>query len=140
VQVKAILCDAASVREGLLHILGGGFTNVWRGEYPTGFWGALAMIISPEASEIGEQHKLVIKIMGDDEQLGNIERGFDVTPRPGTKHWPGELPPIPVVVSFVEQPLRLPKAGFYRFDVLVDNDQKDTVGFFANPPGARPQG
>ena len=32
--VTALLCDYASVREGLLNILGGGVNRLWRAELP----------------------------------------------------------------------------------------------------------
>jgi hypothetical protein len=32
--IEALLCDAATVRENVLHILGGGLGQLWRDVYP----------------------------------------------------------------------------------------------------------
>lgn len=132
-KVRAILCDSATVREGLLHILGGGLTRLWRSSYPAQLPAALAMVISPETSELNEDHQLVVKVMDEDgKELARFDQNFKVGG--GT---PGEVPAIPVVLSFAP-PLPIPHAGNYAIVVLVNSTQEDYLGFTAMPAGAKP--
>lgn len=114
-------------------MLGAGVTRIWRSEYPANFGGTLAMIITPERSEIGEQHQLVIKVMEEDgKELAKVERGFRVD---GGE--PGDFAAIPLVMPFAP-PISLPKAGRYSIVVLVNSTQEDYLGFTAMPAGSTP--
>lgn len=129
-EVKSILCDAATVREGLLHILGGGITRIWRPEYPAPFTGALAIVIQPHATEVGIEHSLVVKIASQDgRELGKLEAQFTV--RKGDDSEPGEIAVIPMVIDFSSPPLVIPEVGGYSIDVLIDQQHKDSLSFLA---------
>lgn len=128
--VKSILCDAATVREGLLHVLGGGITRIWRPKYPAPFTGALAVVIQPHAGEVGIEHSLVIKIASQDgKELAKLEAKFTVDK--GSDSEPGEIAVIPMVIDFSNPPLVIPEIGGYAIDVLVDQQHKDSLSFFA---------
>lgn len=135
-QVRAIICDAASVREGLLHMLGGGITRLWRGEYPSSFSGALAMIVTPEPAELNEDHKLTVKFMGADSEVGRLTRSFRIDSDDSIS---GDIAAIPVVLSFVDTKMPIETGGHYRFDVLINNVLQDSVGFLAMPAGEKPE-
>jgi hypothetical protein len=49
----AVLCDAVSVRDGLLHILGGGITKVGRPSVPTPFGVQLALMLAFRHDDLG---------------------------------------------------------------------------------------
>jgi hypothetical protein len=48
---SALLCDAASVREGLLHLIGGGISRMWRAELPATFGVTVAVVIEIDRTE-----------------------------------------------------------------------------------------
>jgi len=54
----AILCDAATVREGLLHMLGGPITRLYRPGVPAPLGVALASIIEMERDDLDVPHEL----------------------------------------------------------------------------------
>ena len=72
IELKSLLlCDAASVREGLLHVLGGGITIIWRASYPDAFLASLAASFElSEVAEGGEDHSFritAVKLDGENE-------------------------------------------------------------------------
>lgn len=129
-EVKSILCDAATVREGLLHILGGGITRLFRDNYPAPFTGGLAVVIHPHHSEVGLEHQIVIQVATQDgEIIGKLDGTFRVDQGEGTE--PGEQSVVPIVLDFSDPPLIIPAQGGYSVDVLVDKQHKDSLTFFA---------
>ena len=135
-KVRAILCDSASVREGLLNILGGGITQLWRESYPAQFFGALAMLVSPEHSELTDSHKIQIRIMGEDgESILDQSGEFSAHLSDGTAK-PGGVYAIPFVV--ILPPLVVPRPGNYSIHIRIDRLEMDSLTFRANDPGERP--
>jgi hypothetical protein len=61
----AILCDSATVREGLLHVLGGGITRLWRGTVPAPLNVALAGFVAMDGNDLGALHEFHIAIRSD---------------------------------------------------------------------------
>ena len=61
-----MLCDAATVREGLLHILGGGITRLNRPSFPAPLGAALALQISVHPTEASVSHRVEAIIQGED--------------------------------------------------------------------------
>jgi hypothetical protein len=64
----ALLCDAATVREGLLHVLGGGVTRAGRAQYPSPLGLTLALRILVHPTEAERPHNLDIRLQGEDGQ------------------------------------------------------------------------
>ncbi len=74
----ALLCDAATVREGLLHVLGGGVTKLSRPDYPAPLGVQLAVRVTGEWSEASGTHKLEVALVdADSEQVALF--GADLT-------------------------------------------------------------
>src|SRR5207302_2267086 len=78
--VTALLCDYASVREGLLNILGGGVNRLWRAELPAPLNLSLALMVDLHPQEVGAPHELGITVQDDDggrllELTGNFQAG-----------------------------------------------------------------
>lgn len=128
--VKAILCDSATVRDGLLHLLGGGITRLWRPTFPAQFSGALALIIHAHPTEVGMEHKLQILIRAADGETV-LEAGGGFTVNRGDDSEPGEITALPLVVGFNAPPLTIPREGSYSIDVLVDQQHQDSLSFLA---------
>jgi hypothetical protein len=126
----ALLCDAVTVREGLLHVLGGGITRVTNVTYPAEFVGALAMRILLHQTEAGADHSLQVILQTEDgDRLVEMTGGFRTELPPDLA--PGEDLPIPMAMAF-QGPL--PSPGSYSFELLIDNVHQVTVPLRAVTP------
>lgn len=61
-----LLCDATTVREGLLHLLGGGITRIWREELPAPFGISAAALVSMDQAELDRPHEVQLRVIGPD--------------------------------------------------------------------------
>jgi hypothetical protein len=133
-QINAMLCDAASVREGLLFILGGGITRVWRESFPARVGGAVALLVSVNPAEARERHRLRVSISGEDgaqvaEMSGEFEVGTADTKTPGEEI----LLPLAIDVN-----LQVPSAGTFSIDILIDGQLHRSLPFQVRPADERP--
>lgn len=129
-QVDAFLCDAATVREGLLHILGGGITRLWREQFPAQIAATLAVMIVLHPTEAESEHKMVIRVASEDGQdIATMEGSFRA--QRGDLSKPGELIASPLVLNLHSVPL--PRAGSYSVDILIDNQHQRSLQFVAAP-------
>lgn len=130
-----LLCDAATVREGLLHILGGGITEVTRPSYPASLSMSMAFRIFVHPTELGAPHR--IDVLLNDEDGGRVTNfNVDVGVPDNAQDVPtGVEPEILFAWDFPGRP-QLPRAGKYSFEVLIDNTHHLSVPFTAvTPPG-----
>lgn len=140
-RVDAFLCDAATVREGLLHVLGAGITRVQRPRYPAPLNLAVAMIVSLSPAETHTGHKIRVAVSGTDGQpILSIDGEF--TAKPGPDHYPGEDSHSSVVINLQDA---LPSPGVYAVDIMIDGSEKAHLQFSAsqhdpNHPFERPPG
>jgi hypothetical protein len=67
----AVLCDAASVREGLLHLLGAGVTEIAVRGFPARLPVTFAFRVVLESREIRESHTLRLEL--SDSTTGDVE-------------------------------------------------------------------
>jgi hypothetical protein len=59
----AMVCDAVTVRDGLLHILGGGIGRVPRLGFPAPLDNAVALRLVMTPDEVKAQHKIEIRVL-----------------------------------------------------------------------------
>ena len=126
----ALLCDAATVREGLLHILGAGITRAGRPAFPAPVDLTLALRILVHPTELNRPHELEVRLQGaDGEGIGGFVIGFE-SDNPGGLE-PGEHVSLPLPI--VPPPdAQLPGPGRYSFEVLIDGVHQATVPFIAH--------
>lgn len=141
-RVQALLCDAASVREGLIHILGGGVTRLWRQSFPAAIDCDLALMIIMEQVEIQDRHRLRVIVQGADGQpVASLDGEFsasrnDSAPAGPGAHQPGEVVFLPLVI-----PLRgaaVPSPGAYSIEILVDSQHQQSLPLVAAPTDQKP--
>lgn len=116
IEVDALLCDCVRVREGLLHVLGGGVTVVYRSQFPATLGLDLAMLvrIGPEAAN---DHELRVAVeRADGSTVGSIRAQFGVAP--GVQRPEGESFSLPAAVSLTSVPL--PAAETYVVQIEID--------------------
>jgi hypothetical protein len=134
--VDALLCDAATVREGMLHVLGGGVTRIWRPAFPAPLGLSLALLVTLEPAEARQPHKLTVILQDQDGQVGaQLDGQFGVASPTGAK--PGERLLVPVVLNLL--PVAIPKAGTYSLELLIDGHLERSLAFVAGLPTASGQ-
>lgn len=113
----AMLCDFATVREGLLHVLGAGVNRVWQDNFPGRFNVCLALLIDARGDD-NELHRLAIAVKRGRRTLTSVSAEF--RPAPAAEGpVPAELVShLPVVFDLRDAPV--PAEGFY--SVVVDID------------------
>ena len=130
-KIDAMLCDYATVREGLLHVLGGGINRLWREEYPAPLGVTLALLFEVHPTEMNSDHTLgVIMIDEDGQEIGNVTADFAIASGPD-KGRPGENLILPLVVPL--QQVVLCQYGAYSVEILMA-DSTNAL-WVSSPPG-----
>jgi len=124
----ALLCEAVTVRDGLLFILGGGITQGGRTEFPSPLGLSLALRILARPSELAHDHELEVLLQDEDGQkITKVELRMEGTePPPGVQIPAGEEMGLPIPWTFPGRPM-LPHPGRYSFEILIDGDLKSSV-------------
>ena len=129
--VDALLCDFATVREGLLHVLGGGATRAWRESFPAPLGLSLAMLITLQPTEARDSHRIRIVLQNADGAPGaEIDGQFHVQAGPGSQ--PGEQVAVPMVLNL--HGIAIPNAGTYSLELLLDGHHVRSIPFVAALP------
>jgi hypothetical protein len=116
----ALLCDWATVREGLLHVLGGGITRIWRPDLPARLGVSLALLVDVPPDGQDMPHEIHTKINGDDGTLfGQVMAALQVVPGPRMET--GEHILLPLVIPLQE--VLVPRHGRYDFHISVDQEE-----------------
>lgn len=121
----ALLCDAATVREGLLNVLGGGITVVAHPAYPADLGVVLALRIMVHPTEMASSHRLEILIQGEDgEQITKVDAEVGVGDPTGVP--PGDEGEMLIAWNFPGRP-KLPSPGRYSFEILIDGNHQTSI-------------
>lgn len=133
-----MLANSAELREGLLYVLGGGWTRCWPepGQgFPYDRVIVAAFAIRVDYAETNEEHKFRLEIRDSDEAAlgpGQVEGGFTV----------GRDAHLTAGMSQVVQmagplAIKLPSAGVYSVVLSIDGREQQRIAFEAlsGPPG-----
>jgi hypothetical protein len=124
----ALLCDSVTIREGLLHILGGGITRANRDNFPAPLNLALALRIMVHPTEAEHTHELAVLLLGQDgERIAELGIQFGINDPAALE--PAEEASLPLALSLHTVPL--PREGPYSFQLLIDGIHQGTVPFRA---------
>jgi hypothetical protein len=124
----ALLCDSVTIREGLLHILGGGITRANRENFPAPLNLALALRIMVHPTEADHTHELAVLLLAEDgERIAQLGIQFGIND-PSVLE-PAEEASLPLALSLHTVPL--PREGPYSFELLIDGIHQGTVPFRA---------
>jgi len=131
----ALLCDAVTIREGLLHVLGGGITRAARPTFPAPLGLALALRILIHPTETGSQHSGKVVLQSQDgENLVSLDFLFEADPAGLSEVLPGELLSLPLALPL--QGVGVPRAGGYSFEILLDGSHHASIPFQMQVGGA----
>jgi hypothetical protein len=124
----ALLCDSATVREGLLHILGGGITRINRPSFPAPLAAALALRVMVHPTEANRTHQLTVYLLDTDgEQVAEVRIDFGLND-PSVLDV-GEEASLALPIPLHNVPI--PHEGAYNFELLIDEIHQRTVPFRA---------
>lgn len=121
----ALLCEAATVRDGLLYMLGGAVTTAVNAEYPAELGLTLALRIMLHPTEAATLHQLEIVLQdADGERIARVLGELQVTdPALIT---PGDEGETLIAWSFPGKP-ELPHPGRYSFELLIDGIHQRSI-------------
>ena len=126
----ALLCDFASVRDGLLFVVAGGVTRLWRDEYPAPMNVSLALMFEVHQMEVPHPHEIDVRVVGEDgQEIARAQGGFQAALPPDI-HMTEKLL-VPVVLDVRQA--GLPGPGAYSIEISVDGTHHQTVQFRAQP-------
>jgi len=127
----ALLADAVTVREGLLHILGGGVTRANRPAFPAPMLLSLGLRIMVHPTEIDNPHVVRILVLQEDgQQVAETTMGINPPPPEARAAFqPGEEWSLPLALNL--SPVALPAAGAYSVEVLIDGNHHASVPFLS---------
>lgn len=125
---SALLCDAASVREGLLFVMGGGITRLWRENFPAPMAVELAVVLELRQSELSRPHEIEVIVQGEDGgRVAHVKGGVQAA---GDLEF-GETLLVPIILSLRDA--GLPREGRYDIEIAVDGNHHRTIMFQARP-------
>jgi hypothetical protein len=123
----ALLCDFVTVRDNLLHILGGGVVELTRPSFPTPMNVGLAVRVLAHPTEVATPHTLRVLVLGEDGQeiaAIEIQAGVVVT-------LPRRDQDVVWMVPFALHGIMLPVTGKYSVEILIDGIHQRSVPFEA---------
>jgi len=138
-EIEALLCDAVTVREGLLHVLGGGANTLWREAYPAPLGVDLGLLLTLHPSEATEAHHVRIILQDEDGKVvAQLDAEFTIN-QPATEPAvrPGQMLYVPLAIPLRNVPI--PNAGSYSVELLVDKQHRRSLPVTAMPAGTTPQ-
>jgi hypothetical protein len=118
--LDSLLCDAATVRDGLLHVLGAGITRITRPAFPAKMGVELALLLTFENAAAAEgDHRLVVRVEGAGQEVGRVEIAFGARSAEEIPEQDRNRQALaPLVVPLRE--VALPEPGDYTIVVALD--------------------
>jgi hypothetical protein len=131
----ALLANAAEgPPNGLVYVLGAGIDTLWRDQFPAPFGGAMVIRLLSTRLESERPHKVEVHCSDED---GNAVLPQPIVLNMAPRQVPSEHPQgwdlaSNIVINLAG--VAIPKAGHYRFEILIDDQQVRTLPFRAVLP------
>jgi hypothetical protein len=126
----ALLANAAEgPPNGLVYILGAGIDTLWRDRFPAPFGGAMVLRLVTSRLESGRAHKVEVHCSDED---GKAILAQPIVLTVPARQVPSEHPAgwdlaANIVINLAA--VHIEKPGFYRFEIMVDDQQVRTLPF-----------
>jgi hypothetical protein len=136
----AVLCEAATVRDGVLQILGAGLNRIPMPTYPAPLPTTLALRFELDLDEGATQHSLLVQIVSasDDAVIGSVAGTIGPIAQEAVTE--PELP-VQAVTAVQLSKIEIQAEGRYDTVISVDNKELRRVRFAVRPtalPGTPP--
>ena len=113
----ALLCEAASTRDGLLFVLGGGVDHWAPPAYPAGLRLTLGVVVEADDRDKGSEHALAVDILDQEaRRIGGITAGFQFEGHMD----PGQTTKLTFAVPL--EAVVIPEYGDYEVRLIMDGD------------------
>lgn len=122
----ALLCDAASVREGLVHVLGGGLNLLRRHAFPASLGVTLVFVPEVPEDEATNNHKVTVRVRerGGTEEVARVDGEW--APDSDPEH--ADLPSyVPLVIPLNQ--VAVPQPGAYELVLELDEEEVAVITF-----------
>lgn len=130
----AYLADYVTVRDNLLHTLGGGITRLWVQHFPANLTASLALLIELHRRELDRPHQLTIIVQDmDGKELWKADGALQVGASDVDVHEPAI-----VCIGLDLRGTVLERAGGYSVEIGIDGQFLRTLHFKALPAAERP--
>ena len=126
----ALLANAAEAApNGLVYVLGAGIDTLWRDQFPAPFSGALVLRLVTSRLESGRPHQVEVHCSDEDgKSILAQPIVLTVPPRQVPEgHPPGWDLAANIVINLAA--IHIESPGFYRFEIMVDDQQVRTLPF-----------
>lgn len=126
----ALLANAAEgPPNGLVYVLGAGIDTLWRDQFPAPFGGAMVLRLVTSRLESGRPHKVEVHCRDEDGRAILDQPIALIVP---ARQVPSEHPPgwdlaANIVINLAG--VHIEKPGFYRFEIMIDDQQVRTLPF-----------
>lgn len=126
----ALLANAAEgPPNGLVYVLGAGIDTLWRHHFPAPFGGAMVLRLLTSRLESERAHRVEVHCSDAD---GNAVLAHPIMLTLPTRQIPSEHPQgwdlaANIVINLAG--VHFAKPGFYRFEILIDDQQVRTLPF-----------
>ena len=130
--LTTLLCDYATVREGLLHVLGGGITRLWREDVPAPLNMSVAIVVELTQDEADLPHEVHVVVRDPNrnkiaEAMGSIQ----INAREA-KYEANEKVLFPLALPF--GPAGTRRRGTHTVDISIDNREHCELKFWVLHP------
>lgn len=133
----AAICDAATVREGLLHILGAGITVFNRPSFPAPFSAHIGILLTAwDVPDVGEQHAVHVIARHVDTPTARVFEA-DIEMKVDRALDGSRIQTLPIALDLSNA--GLPAVGFYELSLEIDGDQVSLSLFEARVDANLPQ-
>ncbi|MDQ6722528.1 MAG: hypothetical protein M3003_17295 [Candidatus Dormibacteraeota bacterium] len=126
----ALLANAAEgPPNGLVYVLGAGIDTLWRDQFPAPFGGAMVLRLVTSRLESERAHTVEVHCSNEDGKAILVQPiVLTVPPRQvPSEHPPGWDLAANIVINLAG--IQIEKPGFYRFEIMVDDQQVRTLPF-----------
>ena len=123
-----MLCDAATLREGLLHVLGGGITVLYRDSFPAPLALKIVVVAEVLAEELAQPQKITVTVENlEGAQVFAVIEGDWESPGDGAD------PNVPAYISLIIglERVAVPAVGYYRARIDLDGVETRILPFQA---------
>ena len=134
----ALLASAAEgPPNGLVYILGAGIDTLWRDQFPAPFGGAMVLRVLASRIEAERQHKVEVHCT-DEDGIAVLSQPLvlNLAPRGVPSDHPHGWDLASNIVINLGA-VAIPRAGFYRFEILIDDQHVRSLPFRAMQPARR---
>ncbi|MFZ2964183.1 MAG: hypothetical protein WA006_05805 [Rhodoglobus sp.] len=125
---SVMLCDAATVREGLLNVLGAGLTIFWRESFPAPLMADVAVQFELVDVAVEETREIMIRVTGPNDDPALV---FEAQMQLVTMKSDENAPVQSVPIALNLRNAGMPSVGIYALHVLIDGDQVGSLSFEA---------